>query len=40
MIQPPLFTTVSSDWVAPDLNTLPSWEGVKRVAIDCEGVSE
>ena len=36
MMQPPLFTTVSSDWVAPDLNTLPSWEGAKRVAIDCE----
>ena len=35
-LQPPLFTTVSSDWVAPDLNTLPSWEGAKRVAIDCE----
>lgn len=35
-MQPPLFTTVSSDWVAPDLNTLPSWEGAKRVAIDCE----
>jgi hypothetical protein len=33
---PPLFTTVSSDWVAPDLSTLPSWEGAKRVAIDCE----
>ena len=36
MMQPPLFTTVSSDWVAPDLSTLPSWEGAKRVAIDCE----
>ncbi len=35
-LQPPLFTTVSSDWGAPDLNTLPSWEGAKRVAIDCE----
>lgn len=35
-LQPPLFTTVSSDWVAPDLSTLPSWEGAKRVAIDCE----
>ena len=35
-MQPPLFTTVSSDWVAPDLSTLPSWEGAKRVAIDCE----
>lgn len=35
-MQQPLFTTVSSDWVAPDLNTLPSWEGAKRVAIDCE----
>jgi hypothetical protein len=35
-LQPPLFTTVSSDWVAPDLKTLPSWEGAKRVAIDCE----
>lgn len=35
-LQPPLFTTVSSDWVAPDLNALPSWEGAKRVAIDCE----
>ncbi len=34
--QPPLFTTVSSDWVAPDLHALPSWEGAKRVAIDCE----
>ncbi len=36
MIQLPLFTTVSSDWRAPDLNSLPSWEGAKRVAIDCE----
>lgn len=36
MMQPPLFTTVSSDWKAPDLNSLPSWEGAKRVAIDCE----
>lgn len=35
-MQQPLFTTVSSDWVAPDLSTLPSWEGAKRVAIDCE----
>lgn len=35
-LQPPLFTTVSSDWVAPDLSALPSWEGAKRVAIDCE----
>lgn len=35
-LQPPLFTTVSSDWKAPDLNSLPSWEGAKRVAIDCE----
>lgn len=35
-LQSPLFTTVSSDWVAPDLSTLPSWDGAKRVAIDCE----
>ena len=33
-MQQPLFTTVSSDWVAPDLNTLPSWEGAKRFVHD------
>ncbi len=35
-MQQPLFMTVSSDWVAPTLTSLPSWEGAKRVAIDCE----
>lgn len=35
-MQFPLFTTVSSDWAAPDLGSLPSWAGAKRVAIDCE----
>jgi DNA polymerase I-like protein with 3'-5' exonuclease and polymerase domains len=36
MIQSTLFTTVDSDWVAPDLTKLPSWLGAKRVAVDCE----
>lgn len=35
-MQFPLFTTVQSTWTPPDLNALPSWEGAKRVAIDCE----
>lgn len=35
-MQPPLFMTVSSDWVAPDLSSLPSWAGAKRVSIDLE----
>ncbi len=35
-MQFPLFTTVQSNWTPPDLNALPSWEGAKRVAIDCE----
>jgi DNA polymerase I-like protein with 3'-5' exonuclease and polymerase domains len=35
-MQQPLFTTVTSNWTVPDLNSLPSWEGAKRVAIDCE----
>lgn len=35
-MQFPLFTTVKSNWTPPDLNSLPSWEGAKRVAIDCE----
>lgn len=35
-MQPPLFMTVGSDWTPPELSTLPSWEGAKRIAIDCE----
>jgi DNA polymerase I-like protein with 3'-5' exonuclease and polymerase domains len=35
-MQFPLFTTVSSDWRPPSLSSLPSWEGAKRVAVDCE----
>lgn len=35
-MQQPLFTTVDSDWKAPDLSSLPSWEGAKRIAVDCE----
>lgn len=33
--QLPLFTP-DSDWVAPEMSTLPSWKDAKRVAIDCE----
>ncbi len=35
-MQLPLFHTVESDWTAPALDTLPSWKGAKRIAIDCE----
>lgn len=28
--------TARSDWTPPDLNSLPSWAGAKRIAIDCE----
>jgi len=35
-MQFPLFTTARSDWTAPRLDSLPSWEGAKRIAIDCE----
>lgn len=31
----PLFTP-NSTWVAPNLNDLPSWDGVKRIAVDIE----
>lgn len=30
------FLSPNTEWQAPDLNKLPSWEGAKRVAIDCE----
>lgn len=33
--QLPLFEP-SSDWTAPDINDLPSWAGVRRVAVDVE----
>src|SRR5574343_443707 len=36
MYQSPLFMSASSDWTPPDLTTLPSWAGAKRIAIDCE----
>lgn len=35
-MQPPLFMTVQSGWQPPDLNSLPSWKGVKRIALDTE----
>jgi len=28
--------TARSDWRAPDLASLPSWAGAKRIAVDCE----
>lgn len=34
-MQIPLITPPSA-WTPPDLNTLPSWEGAKRVAVDVE----
>lgn len=36
MLQSPLFTTAQSNWTPPDLSSLPSWAGAKRIAIDCE----
>ncbi len=30
------FFTPNSDWRPPDINSLPSWKGAKRIAIDCE----
>ena len=36
MYQQPLFTTARSGWTAPALDSLPSWAGAKRVAVDCE----
>lgn len=35
-MQQPLFTVAESYWQPPKLDTLPSWEGAKRVAVDCE----
>jgi len=35
MDQLPLFKP-DSDWVAPDLNSLPDWKGIKRIGIDTE----
>lgn len=35
-MQRPLFETTSSSWVPPKLSELPSWEGAKRIAVDCE----
>lgn len=35
-MQYPLFATATSNWKPPRLDSLPSWEGAKRVAIDCE----
>lgn len=35
-MQPPLFLTASSGWRPPDLSSLPSWAGAKRIGIDCE----
>lgn len=35
-MQPPLFTTARADWRPPALESLPSWAGAKRIAIDCE----
>lgn len=35
-MQFPLFNTVQSDWRPPRLDSLPSWAGAKRIAIDCE----
>lgn len=35
-MQQPLFMTTSSEWVPPDLSSLPSWDGAKRVAVDVE----
>ena len=36
MYQQPLFTTARSVWTPPALDSLPSWAGAKRVAVDCE----
>ncbi len=30
------FFTPESDWRPPDMSTLPSWKGAKRIGIDCE----
>lgn len=35
-MQQPLFITAESNWKAPELSSLPSWEGAKRVGLDCE----
>lgn len=35
-MQQPLFTVAESYWQPPKLDSLPSWEGAKRVAVDCE----
>lgn len=35
-MQQPLFHTVNSTWKAPALSELPSWDGAKRIGIDCE----
>jgi len=35
-MQQPLFTTAESGWQPPKLDSLPSWAGAKRVAVDCE----
>lgn len=35
-MQRPLFETVSSSWAPPKMSELPSWEGAKRIAVDCE----
>jgi len=32
----PLFTSVSSDWKPPTLDSLPSWAGIKRIGLDTE----
>lgn len=32
----PLFETAASDWRPPSLDSLPDWQGAKRVAFDCE----
>ena len=34
--QEPLFTP-DSDWVAPNLSDLPSWQGISRIGLDTEG---
>ena len=34
--QQPLFKP-DSDWTAPDLSSLPSWEGISRIGLDTEG---
>lgn len=36
MMQQPLFTTARGDWRPPRLDSLPSWDGAKRIAVDCE----